>query len=136
VREALAWSDTPLKIHLGRLVEMEYLLVHRGGRGQSYAYELLYRGEGDSGSPFVMGLLDVATLDYDAHRSGQNGPRSGVGPGLVRPRSGGGPGAENGESDRRDVHLRAIDTDERENALLRPTEDAPSYRTHTAAAGD
>jgi DNA primase len=134
VREALAWSDTPLKVHLGRLVEMEYLLVHRGGRGQSYAYELLYRGEGDSGSPFVMGLLDVATLDYDAHRSGQNGSRSGVGPGGVRPRSGGGPGGENGGSARRDAHLHAIDTEEREKALLRPTDDAPSYRPHTAAA--
>lgn len=136
VREALRWSDTPLKIHLGRLVEMEYLLVHRGGRGQSFAYELLYRGEGESGSPFVMGLLDVARLDYDASRSGENGARSGVGPGLVRPRSGGGPGAGNGGSGRRDAHLRAIDTEEREKALLRPTDDAASYRTHTAAAGE
>ncbi len=42
VREMTQWSDTPLKVHLGRLAEMEYLLVHRGGRGQSYAYELLY----------------------------------------------------------------------------------------------
>lgn len=136
VREALAWSDTPLKIHLGRLVEMEYLLVHRGGRGQSYAYELLYRGEGDSGSPFVMGLLDVATLDYDASRSGQNAHRSGVGPGLVRPRSGGGPGAGNGGSAKPDAHLRAIEQSGDENALLRPTDEAPSYRTHTVAAGD
>jgi DNA primase len=134
VREALAWSDTPLKVHLGRLVEMEYLLVHRGGRGQSYAYELLYRGEGEKGEPFVMGLLDVATLDYDASRSGQNAHRSGVGPGGVRPWSGGGPGGGNGESARRDAHLRAIESSDDENALLRPTDDAPSYRPHTAAA--
>jgi DNA primase catalytic core len=136
VRVALAWSDTPLKVHLGRLVEMEYLLVHRGGRGQSFAYELLYRGEGEAGEPFVMGLLDVARLDYDASRSGQNGQQSGVGPGLVRPRSGGGPGAENGGSARCDTHLRATWPSDDENALLRPTDDAASYRTHSAALSD
>ena len=43
VREASGWegADTQLKVHLGRLVELEYLLVHRGGRGQSFVYELL-----------------------------------------------------------------------------------------------
>jgi DNA primase catalytic core len=133
VREALAWSDTPLKIHLGRLVEMEYLLVHRGGRGQSFAYELLYRGEGESGAAFVMGLLDVARLDYDASRSGPNGPRSGVGPASVRPRSGGGLGAGNGERARPDTHLRGSERMEAGNALL-PRSDVASYRTHSAAA--
>ena len=28
------------KLHLHRLEELEYLLVHRGGRGQSFVYEL------------------------------------------------------------------------------------------------
>jgi hypothetical protein len=44
MREATKWGDTQLKVHLGRLVELEYLLVHRGGRGQSFEYELLYDG--------------------------------------------------------------------------------------------
>ena len=39
------------KIHLGRLVELEYLLVHRGGRGQSFEYELLYDGPAASPQP-------------------------------------------------------------------------------------
>ncbi len=43
-------------------VAMEYLLTHRGGRGQSFDYELLYNGEGKSGDNFIMGLLDVAQL--------------------------------------------------------------------------
>lgn len=138
VREALPWGDTALKIHLRRLVEMEYLLVHRGGRGQRFVYELQYQGEGEAGQPFVMGLLDVAKLDpalrYDAHRSGQTGERSGVGPPPVGARSGKGRGGENGGSARRDAPLRAIDTEERERARLRPTDAAASYRTHTAAA--
>ena len=37
-------------------------MVHRGGRGQSYVYELLYDGKGQDGKPFLMGLLDVETL--------------------------------------------------------------------------
>ena len=44
VREATGWGDTQLKVHLQRLVELEYLLVH-GGRGQ-HVYELVYDGEG------------------------------------------------------------------------------------------
>jgi hypothetical protein len=36
VRAWAAWGDTVLKKHLGRLEDMEYLLAHRGGRGQSF----------------------------------------------------------------------------------------------------
>jgi hypothetical protein len=45
VREHVRWGQTQLRIHLGRLVEMEYLAVHRGGRGQGYEYELTYAAE-------------------------------------------------------------------------------------------
>jgi len=102
VREFTGWSDTPLKIHMARLVEMEFLILHRG-RGQSFVYELIYDGQGKDGAPFCMGLIDPATLEqpYDgdrswqnADRSGSEGSRSGSGPGAVRPRSGGGPGVD------------------------------------------
>ena len=42
VRAFTGWGDTQLKMHLHRLEEMEYLLVHRGGRGQSFVYELMF----------------------------------------------------------------------------------------------
>ena len=95
VRAATGWGDTQLKLHLARLVEMEYVLVHRGGRGQSFVYELLYDGKGADGKPFVPGLIDVASLrhHYDGNRSGQNGQRSGSG----RPPVGGQPGSGRGE---------------------------------------
>jgi len=74
VREATRWGDTQLKIHLARLVELEYLLVHRGGRGQSFEYELLYDG-GEREARHVSGLLDVESLrHYDAERSGSSRP--------------------------------------------------------------
>jgi hypothetical protein len=84
VRHWIRWSDTALKIHLHRLEEMEYLLVHRSPRGQMFVYEMLYAGEGADGGKFVMGLLDAAKLGYDGDRSGQNGHRSAPGQAVVR----------------------------------------------------
>ena len=91
VREHTRWGDTQLKIHLSRLVELEYLLIHRGGRGQSFEYELLYDGACD-GEHHLSGLIDVEALRYayDAQRSGQNDARSGVGRPLVGVQSVGG----------------------------------------------
>jgi len=66
VRRFSGWTDFQVRTHLDRLVELEYVLPLRGGRGQSFVYELLYQGEGQGGVPFVMGLLDVSQLhDYD-----------------------------------------------------------------------
>jgi DNA primase catalytic core len=62
VRRFTGWSYDQVRVHLDRLVELEYVLVHRGGRGQSFVYELLYDGEGQDGRPFVLGLLDVEKL--------------------------------------------------------------------------
>src|SRR3546814_16676752 len=50
------WGDTQLKVHLGRLADLEYVLIHRMKVGQGYEYELLYDGEGEDGGRFVMGL--------------------------------------------------------------------------------
>jgi len=80
VREMSGWGNTQLKIHLGRLEEMEYLLIHRGGRGQSFIYELLYQGQGQHHNPFLMGLIDPHSLEnppYDDKRSGNGEPKSG-----------------------------------------------------------
>jgi hypothetical protein len=62
VREHCGWSDFQVRTHLGRLVDLEYVLVHRGGRGQSFVYELLWDGAGADGRPHLVGLVDVTTL--------------------------------------------------------------------------
>jgi hypothetical protein len=62
VRRATGWSYEQVRVHLDRLVAFEYVLVHRGGRGQSFVYELLYDGQGQEGQPHVNGLLDVEAL--------------------------------------------------------------------------
>jgi DNA primase len=85
VRAHTRWGDTQLKIHLARLTELEYLLVHRGGRGQSFEYELLFDGAADNAAPHVSGLIEVEALKhaYDAERSGSNASQSGVGRAVV-----------------------------------------------------
>jgi DNA primase len=85
VREYTRWGDTQLKIHLARLAELEYLLIHRGGRGQSFEYELLFDGEAHSDVPHASGLIDVEALrrEYDGERSGPEVVRSGSGRGAV-----------------------------------------------------
>jgi len=62
IRKYTGWSEFQVRTHLDRLVLLEYVLVHRGGRGQSFVYELLYDGKGKEGEAFLMNLLDVETL--------------------------------------------------------------------------
>ena len=62
VRAYTGWGDTQLKIHLHRLEELEYLLIHRGGRGQSLVYELMFTRPSDGGKPVLGGLIDVDKL--------------------------------------------------------------------------
>jgi hypothetical protein len=93
--EYTGWSMTQVRLHLDRLVEHEYVLVHRGSRGLSFVYELLYNGEGKQGEPFLMGLIDINLLkntkketqkhDYDEKVAGENGELAGP----KRPKNGG-----------------------------------------------
>ena len=128
VRAATGWGDTQLKVHMARLVELEYLLLHRGGRGQSFVYELLYRGEGKDGSRFLPGLLDVTGLaEYDGERSGFSAERSAPG----RPSVGGWSGGGRGEEDEPDPAprkgLNGFSHEEAETPLLGVPLGIPSY---------
>jgi len=40
VRQNTRWGDTQLRAHLRRLEELEYLVVRRGGPGQTFVYQL------------------------------------------------------------------------------------------------
>jgi DNA primase len=96
LRERIGWSDTALKVHLGRLVDLELVLAHRAERGGGLVYELVWDGAGRDGGRFVIGLADPSTLApvhvYDDNRSGPNEAWSAPGQGPVSPRSGAGQG--------------------------------------------
>ncbi len=94
VRRVTGLSDTQCCIHVERLVALEYVLVHRGTRGQSFEYELLYDGGGANGGPFVTGLIEVDALENGTtiassrgqadQFTGSSRPHSGGDPGLIR----------------------------------------------------
>ena len=70
VRAWCLWGDTVLKKHLGRLEDMEYLLAHRGGRGQSFVYELVFTQSADTSKPHFPGLIDPdEKAVYDGKKS-------------------------------------------------------------------
>lgn len=105
VRERTGWGNTQLKIHLGRLIEMEYLVVHRGKQGQGYVYELSYDGQGKDGSLFLCGLqesesgaeLTAASTSTTSTSRGAEGHFAGGGRPPVGAQSGDGRGSENPE---------------------------------------
>jgi len=90
IREFTNWGNTQLKVHLKRLQDLEYLLVHRGGRGQSFVYELLFEPSPNTQERFLARLIDVEQLRqrYDETGRGSNGEKSGGGRGQVGVKSG------------------------------------------------
>ena len=78
VREGIGWGDTQLRVHLGRLEELEYVLSRReAGR---VVYELAWDGEGQDGAPFLMGLIDIDALAIEqaANKMSYDGGCAGV----------------------------------------------------------
>jgi hypothetical protein len=86
VRGWTEWTDSTLKRHLARLEDLEYLIVHRGGRGQSFVYELALESTAHPSRPQFPGLIHV----YDLKKSGAKPGKSAPGPRQVTGVSGGG----------------------------------------------
>jgi DNA primase catalytic core len=76
LREFIGWGDTQTRVHLERLIRLEYLITHRGSVGQTFVYELVYDGGGKDGGKFLPGLLDVERL-RGANLAGVNGHLAG-----------------------------------------------------------
>ena len=135
LREALAWGDTQLKVHLARLAELEYLVVHRT-KTNGFEYELVYDNVADGDSVRFPGLADIDALAqaYDAARSGPNSKRSAktarrsaTGRRAVGPRSA---ASRNGEKPAKPdaAQVTADSADEgRETHSIRPKKAAAGY---------
>jgi hypothetical protein len=123
VRDFAGWGNTQMKIHLHRLEELEYLLVHRGGRGQSFVYELLYDGV-DGRRSILHGLID----GYDKKKSGVESEKSGGGRPQVGPKSGGSRDARNGRNASVDAGSGLVVAEVMQNAHLERTPKTKSYR--------
>ena len=95
VRQHTGWSDAQVKRHLHKLEELEYLIVHHGGRGQSMVYELYFERPADPSQPFLPGLIDIEKLQicsYEENLDGPKGEKDGSSMPQVRPMFGGGTG--------------------------------------------
>lgn len=76
VRGALGLSDTQLRVHMDRLVTLDYVAVHGGKIGQRFAYSLLFDGHAMHDGPQAMGIVDAATYAETAPTSRGQEPTS------------------------------------------------------------
>ena len=127
VRALTGWSDTQAKVHLARLVELEYLIVHR--IGPRFDYELIYDGQGGDGERFMLGLADINghTRDYDDKRSAQNEYWSGPGRPPVGERSDPGPDDESATNANEENALAEDNSDADEEGTSESNEAVLSY---------
>ena len=153
-RRFTGWSYDQVRAHLDRLADMEYLLVHRGRRGQSFVYELLYDGEGQEGEPFLLGLIDVERLGRAAEAppttTDETEGLGGQGESLGGEKAGfGGPlgphwapigvplgGEENGREPNGDGHLLPESVEEAEKTHIRGNSSSDARRTVDARRTD
>jgi len=62
LRSHCGMSDAAIRVHLERLVAMEYVRLVTGKNGQRFEYELLFDGTLERSAPQMMGLIDVEAL--------------------------------------------------------------------------
>ncbi len=140
VREATGWSETQLRVHIARLVDLEYLLIHRGGRGQSFVYELLYERKGDGERPVLFGLVDIEELRKRESTTqtsrGEAGGFAGESRGTRGEIAAGSPRDETGENASSDAASDALSTKTFLSALLRAERKSGSVRARVTKVGD
>ncbi len=84
LREHCGWGDTQLRVHLGRLCDLEHVLTHRDGR--TIRYELVWDGRGAEGAPALSGLIDPTGLHaYDNEGAGADELSAGQMRGMCGP---------------------------------------------------
>jgi hypothetical protein len=148
VRGHLGLSDTQLRVHLERLVTLDYVAVHGGKVGQRFAYSLLFDGDAENDGPQVMGLSEAAAPAVPPPTSRGPSPTSrgemptsrGPTPNLAggsRPGRGGVAATSRGGSKARSASAGAASSSsppvEPGNALLEPTPRRATRRLNGAA---
>ncbi len=87
LRDLCGWSLTQVRVHLERLVDLEYLAIQHGRFGSQFVYEILFDLDAPEAVAHV-GLIEVAKLRHDYKTNltgfcrgvaGQNGHLAGGG---------------------------------------------------------
>ncbi len=132
IRDHTGCGDTQAKVHLARLIELEYVFLCRlrhNDQTNPYVYELAWEGQGVDGASFLMGLIPAQALDgniagYDPQRSGLAEDRAEPGRPEIGGVSAGCRGAEKPLNTMPDIVLREAIPETCENARSR-SEKAP-----------
>ncbi len=66
LRRATGWTDWQVRVHLGQLLDLEYVVVAGGRNGQRMTYELLFDGDPEEDGKYLAGLVDVGDLERRA----------------------------------------------------------------------
>lgn len=83
VRSVLGLSDTQLRVHLERLVQLEYVRQHSGQNGSLYTYSLVFDGQAQADAPQLMGLAEPTLRGKEATLRGQTSTLRGEGTNLA-----------------------------------------------------
>jgi len=132
LREAVGWGDTQVKLHLSRLVEHEYLIVHR--HGPLFRYELAFDGDAAEAGRQLIGLIDVESMPTMADRSGVEGDQSAPGRPPVGVQSAGDRGDETTLTSCADTGSSSLVAASKETALPEPRTIPRRSRNGAAAA--
>jgi DNA primase len=76
LRNRCGMSDAAIRVHLERLVAMEYVRLVAGKNGQRFEYELLFDGDLNTSAPQRMGLIEVEALRAAHPESSSTTPTS------------------------------------------------------------
>jgi hypothetical protein len=77
LRDVSGWSLTQVRVHLERLVDLEYLAIRHGRLGSQFVYEVLFDLDAPESVAHV-GLIEVARLRHDYKTN-----LAGFGPGVA-----------------------------------------------------
>ena len=69
-RAHIGIGDTQLRVHLDRLMALEYLVPHAGRNGQRFSYELAFDGDAASTAPQAVGLIAAESLGTAVNLAG------------------------------------------------------------------
>lgn len=82
LRDLCGWSLSQVRVHLERLVELEYLAIRHGRLGSAFVYEIIFDLDAPEAVAHI-GLIEVASLRHDYKTNltvfsggvaGENGP--------------------------------------------------------------
>jgi post-segregation antitoxin (ccd killing protein) len=132
LRERAGVSDTQLRLHLDRLIALEWVLPHRGQRGQTFVYELLFDGEVAQAAPRLPGLIEVELLETAATTTSSRGSDPEF-TGASRPERGEFAAGSRGSTTPRDTTVNAVSSESAavavETERLRTRRNGTSHRS-------